>query len=237
VVRHATNRGYGAALKSGIAAARHSLIAVVDADGTYPIPELPRLASACEGAHMVIGSRTGKNVQAAPARSAAKWLFRLFARWVTRTPIPDLNSGLRVFRREVAERYMSLLPNGFSFTTTITMAALADDLIVRFEPVDYMPRVGRSKVHPVRDTTRIARQVLWLGWTLAPLRSSVAMLAFPLGAAVASSVCRVLADGSPGVAEIAVVAGVGAGLAIGYAAEHRVRLRRNAAAVTGGGRP
>lgn len=179
IVRHPHNRGYGAALKTGIRTARHPLVVVMDADGTYAPEAIPRLVEGCASADMVVGARLGTRVHGERARGAVKWCFRQFAQWITGARIPDLNSGLRAFRRPVAERCMALLPDGFSFTTTITVASLAAGLRVRFEVVDYMPRIGRSKVRPVRDTWRIARQLLRLGVHLAPLRTA-AVLGVPL---------------------------------------------------------
>jgi glycosyltransferase involved in cell wall biosynthesis len=163
VVTHATNRGYGAALKSGIRAAKHPLVVVIDADATYPAADVPRLVELCAGVDMVVGARTGRNVQSTPLRSFVKWFFRQYAQWLTGARIPDLNSGLRVFRHELADRFADILPDGFSFTTTITVGSLLDGLRVRFEPIDYMTRIGHSKLHPVLDTMRIARQLVRLG--------------------------------------------------------------------------
>lgn len=230
VVRHERTRGYGAALKSGIRAARHPLVVVMDADGTYAAAAIPALIARCAGAEMVVGARIGANVHATPLRSAVKWCFRQFAQWITQTRIPDLNSGLRVFRRALAERCMDLLPDGFSFTTTITVASLVERRPVHFEPVDYLPRIGRSKVRPLRDTYRIGRQLLWLGLRLAPLRTSAA-LATPLVVISAGSVCYdVLRLGAPAPDTLGWLAGGIAVLGIGVRAEHRLRRDRRATA-------
>lgn len=226
VVRHAVRQGYGAALKAGIRAARYPLVVVMDADGTYPVAAVPRLVDGCATADMVIGARIGRHVQAAPARGAVKWCFRQFAQWITHRRIPDLNSGLRAFDRRVAECCMALLPDGFSFTTTITVASLLEGLVVRFDSVDYMPRIGRSKVRPVQDTLRIARQLLRLGVLLAPLRTCVA-LAAPL-VAVGLVLALAHTDGVASIAsrDVAWLA-VGSLLVVsGLAAELRVRRRR-----------
>jgi glycosyltransferase involved in cell wall biosynthesis len=226
VVRHRENRGYGAALKSGIAAARHPLVVVMDADGTYAAVAIPGLVAQCAGADMVVGARLGSRVESTPARSAVKWCFRQFAQWITAARIPDLNSGLRVFRKPVAERFLTLLPNGFSFTTTITVASLTEGLPVRFAVVDYMPRIGRSKVRPIRDTARIAKQLLRLGVRLAPLRTAVAV-ALPLLAASG------LGAAYAGHVSVLEVAGALAALLIataGWIAQQRVRRRRDLAA-------
>jgi glycosyltransferase involved in cell wall biosynthesis len=170
VLTHAQNRGYGAALKTGIHHAQHPLIAITDADGTYPnerIPDLIRLAASVD---MVVGARTSANVEHPPLRSVPKWFLKRFAEWLTRRKIPDINSGLRVFRRDAAVEFARILPDGFSFTTTITLAMLTNDCSVHYEPIDYRRRLGRSKIRPIRDTLRIAQLILRTGMYFAPLR-------------------------------------------------------------------
>jgi glycosyltransferase involved in cell wall biosynthesis len=230
VVRHEHNRGYGAALKAGVQVARHPLVVVMDADGTYAPAAIPSLLERCDSADMVVGARLGQRVHTAAARSAAKWCFRQFAQWITAARIPDLNSGLRVFRRTVAERFMALLPDGFSFTTTITVASMLEGLAVGFEVVDYMPRIGRSKVRPVRDTLRIARQLLWLGLRFAPLRTAMA-IALPLVVAgAASSGCHLLESGRLSLADAGWLLSAVLVVSVGAGAEQRVRKRRGLAA-------
>ncbi len=225
VVRHGENRGYGAALKAGIRVARHPLVVVMDADGTYSPNVIPSLVDRCESADMVVGARVGPNVQPTPVRSVAKWCFRQFAQWITSTAIPDLNSGLRVFRRGITENFAALLPDGFSFTTTITVASLLEQRVVFFQPVDYLPRIGRSKIRPIRDTARIARQLLRLGVRLAPLRTSLAV-ALPLIAVGASSAFYDLLRQGLTSGDAAWLASGVLALGAGVGAEQRVRRRR-----------
>jgi len=122
VVRHDSNRGYGAALKTGLRHARYDWICITDADGTYPNERIGDLLAATEGAHMVVGARTAPGAQDSWLRRLPRTFLRRYAAWVTRRRIDDLNSGLRVFRKDLAERFLHLLPDGFSFTTTITIA-------------------------------------------------------------------------------------------------------------------
>lgn len=142
------NRGYGFALKTGIRRSSHPLIAIIDADGTYPADALPRMLAHANQYDMVVGARTGQHVEIPLVRRPAKWFLRRLAAYLVGRPIPDLNSGLRVIRRDLVQRFEHLLPSGFSFTTTITMAALSSDALVWFEPIDYHVRVGRSKIRP-----------------------------------------------------------------------------------------
>jgi len=101
---------------------------------------------------MVVGSRTGTNVSIPLVRSPAKKALNVLANILTGQKIPDLNSGLRIFKKQIAESYMHLLPSGFSFTTTITLAMLNDDYLVKFVPIDYFARTGSSKIRAFHDT-------------------------------------------------------------------------------------
>jgi glycosyltransferase involved in cell wall biosynthesis len=140
------NRGYGAALKTGIAAAKYDWILIIDADGTYPAENIPKLLQAIPEYDMVVAARTGRNVHIPLVRRPMKWLVGRLASYLARQPIPDLNSGLRVFRKSLVEKFKHLLPSGFSFTSTITMAMLLNDYRILYLPIDYHKRVGFSKV-------------------------------------------------------------------------------------------
>ena len=153
LIEHPVNRGYGAGLKSGMARAKHPYILIADADGTYPLDEIPRLMADAADYDMVVGARTGAVVQIPLIRRPAKWMITRLAQYLSQQEIPDLNSGLRVFRKEVAMRFLSLYPDGFSFTTTITLAMLTNHYRVKFLPINYHRRVGKSSIHPIRDFT------------------------------------------------------------------------------------
>jgi glycosyltransferase involved in cell wall biosynthesis len=140
------NRGYGAALKTGIAAAKYEWILIIDADGTYPSESIPDLLQALPEYDMVVAARTGKSVHIPLIRRPMKWVLGRLANYLAGQPIPDLNSGLRVFRKSLAEQFQHLLPAGFSFTSTITMSLLLNDYRVLYIPIDYHKRVGLSKV-------------------------------------------------------------------------------------------
>jgi glycosyltransferase involved in cell wall biosynthesis len=142
------NRGYGASLKAGIRRAKHDVLVITDADGTYPASAIPDLVAGCETYDMVVGARVGENVAIPLVRRPAKWVLGKLASYLAGRPIPDLNSGLRAMRRELVRQYEHLLPSGFSFTTTITLAALCRDHLVRFDPIDYRAREGDSKIRP-----------------------------------------------------------------------------------------
>jgi glycosyltransferase involved in cell wall biosynthesis len=169
-ISHPRNLGYGAALKTGIRNARYPLIVITDADGTYPNERIPDLVRLAASADMVVGARTSENVEYSRLRSIPKWFLKRFAEWLSHCRIPDINSGLRVFRVETVERFIRILPDSFSFTTTITLAMLTNNYSVHYEPVDYRKRVGKSKIQPIRDTLRIAQLILRTGMYFAPLR-------------------------------------------------------------------
>ena len=173
VVRHDANHGYGAALKTGLRHARYEWICITDADGTYPNDRIGDLLAATDGAHMVVGARTAPGIQDPWLRRLPRTFLRRYATWVTRRRIDDINSGLRVFRKDLAERFLHLLPDGFSFTTTITIALLMDFYTVRFVPIGYARRVGKSKIDPVGDTLRFLVLILRTGMYFAPLRTLV----------------------------------------------------------------
>jgi glycosyltransferase involved in cell wall biosynthesis len=172
VIRHPENRGYGAALKTGIRHATHNLIAITDADGTYPNERLPDLARlALEGPYdMVVGARTDERVHIPLSRRPAKWALNRLANHLARTPIPDLNSGLRVFQRDVAQEFWRYLPSSFSFTTTLTLALVTNDYTVCHVPISYHRRVGRSKINPIKDTINITGLIIRTVMYFAPLR-------------------------------------------------------------------
>src|SRR5439155_597880 len=136
----------------------------------------------------------------------------------------DRTPGLLAFRREVAERYFDLLPDGFSFTTTTTVAAIADGLAVRFTPIDYLPRVGRSKVRPIPDTLRIGRQVLRLGIRFAPLRTA-AWVAGTCALMFALSSAWHAATSGPTSADVGYLVAGGTVLALGAYGDGRGRRR------------
>ena len=148
VVTHPWNRGYGAALKTGILATTAPAIMIMDADCTYPPDAIPRLFNKLDGADMVVGSRMLMSKGVAWIRKPGKWMLNRFASYLVGRNIPDLNSGQRVMKRETVLRYMHICPSGFSFTSTITLAMLANGHNVLYEPIEYARRTGESKIRP-----------------------------------------------------------------------------------------
>lgn len=151
LIQHPINRGYGAALKTGIKSANGDWILITDADGTYPNESIPDLLKYSDEYDMVVGARTGDNVSIPLYRRPAKLFLTKLANYLVGTKIPDLNSGMRLFRKEDSMKYFHILPSGFSFTTTITLSYLSDDFLVKYVPIDYYERHGSSKIKPFRD--------------------------------------------------------------------------------------
>src|SRR3989338_5981386 len=122
LVQHAYNRGYGASLLSGIRKAHHEYVLILDADGTYPSEDIPRFLEAMEDQDMVVGAREGKSALGSSSRRAARWCLVKLANYLTDYQIPDLNSGMRLMKKSIVLEFAHLLPQNFSFTTTITLA-------------------------------------------------------------------------------------------------------------------
>ena len=148
VLRHKRNRGYGASLKQGVAAARYDWILITDADGTYPASAIPKLLAVASENDMVVGARTGESVKIPLVRKPAKWFLGRLASYLAGRNLPDLNSGLRLMRKDLIARYVHLLPSGFSFTTTITLASVCNEHNVEYIKIDYLKRLGESKIRP-----------------------------------------------------------------------------------------
>lgn len=148
VIRSPSNVGYGHALKTGIAATSSEFVAIIDADGTYPVSAIPAMLDLARGNDMIVGDR-GQAMTGVPLiRKPAKWVLNALANTLARRKIPDLNSGLRVMRRSSLQRFIQLLPDGFSFTTTITLCMICSGLSVVYHPVSYGKRIGHSKIRP-----------------------------------------------------------------------------------------
>ncbi len=146
IIRHPLNLGYGSSMKMGIRRSTGDIIATIDADGTYPVEDFPKLLEEMQRTHadMVVGARTKKGAKIPWNRRPAKVIVNALANALAGQRIPDLNSGMRVFTRILAERYMHLYPQRFSFTITITLAALTNGYFVHYVPIDYFARRGRS---------------------------------------------------------------------------------------------
>lgn len=162
LISHDNNLGYGAALKTGIKYADGEIIVITDADGTYPNERIPDLVQTFEEGNfdMVVGARIGKNARIPLMRKPAKWIINKLANYLTDTQIPDLNSGLRVMKKGVLEKFTNILPNGFSFTSTITLAILTNGYSLKYVTIDYFKREGKSKIKPIQDTLNFIQLII-----------------------------------------------------------------------------
>ncbi len=188
VIRHPVNRGYGRSLLSGIQAASHEWILIIDADGSYPPAEAGKLLKHIPAFDMVVGARQGKLFWGSYVKAFMRWTYLRLARFVAGEHIPDANSGLRVFRKS-AVADMPVMCFGYSFTTTMTLSFLSAGKFVRFEPIEFTDRVGHSKVKPVRDvlrTLQIMTQVM-IYYNPLKLMSVAALAALAAGLASGSS--------------------------------------------------
>lgn len=165
LVHHERNRGNGAARTTGMKAAKGDVVIMTDGDGTYPNQDMPKLLEYMNQYDMVIGARVKEMGTIRWLRTPAKWFIRRLASYLTETEIPDLNSGLRAFRKDLAFKYLNILPNTHSWVSTITIAFLSDGYTVKFVPIDYYTRKGKSKFHPLKDTynylTLVVRSVMY----------------------------------------------------------------------------
>ena len=172
VVHHKRNQGYGAALKTGIRRSQSDYICITDADGTYPNERIPELINqiTSKDLDMVVGARIGPNVDYSKIRSIPKMILVPWVSFLCGTDVPDMNSGLRIFRRDRSLDFLKLLPDGFSFTTTITICLLRNRYAVEFTPISYSKRIGKSHIKPIRDTLRFTQLILRTGMYFAPMR-------------------------------------------------------------------
>jgi glycosyltransferase involved in cell wall biosynthesis len=178
VIRQPENRGYGAALKTGILKTRSEYVLIIDADGTYPPEAIPTLLARMPDVDMAVGARASDDTSIARARRPAKKVLSLLASYLAGRRIPDLNSGLRVMRRSVLMEFLHILPSGFSFTTTITLALLCNNYVVSYFPITCAPRVGSSKLR-AKEFSAFVMLVLRTVVLFNPLK-----VFLPLGAAL-----------------------------------------------------
>ena len=160
VIYHRRNLGYGAALKSGFKVSKYDKIVITDADATYPNEQIPKLLNYIGDYDMVVGARTGKNVKIPLIRKPAKWVINQLANYLTNYKIPDLNSGLRVLKKPLVNKFLHYLPDGFSLTSTITLALLTNGYTIKYVSIDYMTRKGKSKIKPIQDTLNFIQLII-----------------------------------------------------------------------------
>lgn len=159
IIHHPYNKGYGASLKTGIRNAKTDVVLLMDADGQHKPDDAFKLLEYMNEYDMVVGSRTG-NSHVSALRRPGKKILSIVANYLAGTKIPDLNSGFRAIKRDMVLDFMHILPNGFSFTTTITLAALTSGYSVKYIPIEAPKRVGSSKIRPFRDGFRFIMLII-----------------------------------------------------------------------------
>src|SRR5580692_6327721 len=196
VVNFHRNSGSGTVRRIGTQRAKGEIVVWTDADMTYPnerIPELVQILEKDQSVDHVVGARTSEQGTYKLLRVPAKWFIRKFAERLTGARIPDLNSGLRAFRREVSLPYLRLLPAGFSCVTTITVSFLANNHELYFLPIDYSKRAGKSKFKFVKDAYRYILQVLRMTMYFNPLKVLMPLALTLLGIGIVKAVYDVSA--------------------------------------------
>ncbi|MDH3274990.1 MAG: glycosyltransferase family 2 protein [Gammaproteobacteria bacterium] len=170
VVKHPESLGNGAAVKSGARAARGEILAFMDGDGQHDAREFGELLEKLDqGYEMAIGARHSGS-HANVGRLFANGFYNYFASMISGRSIPDLTSGFRVVRAHLFKRFLYLLPNGFSYPTTITMAFLRSGYAVRFEPIQVGKRKGKSHIRPFRDGVKFLAIIFKIATLYSPLK-------------------------------------------------------------------
>ena len=205
VVRCPENRGAGAARKVGIRHAWGEIVVMLDADGSYPAGAIPELLRHFPAYDQVNGARTSEQGTLPWLRRPAKWFIRKLACYLTGHKIPDLNTGLKAFKRDAMLPWLWVVPDGFSCVTTMTLAFLTNGYSVKYVPTAYRPRIGRSKFHPVKDTLSYLSTVLRMVLYFRPLKVFLPLAGLMIGAGVAKSVLSFGLTGSMQESDIVVI--------------------------------
>ena len=150
LIKHPYNKGYGAALKTGVKNAEGDIVLFIDADAQQNPDDIPRLLKHMGEYDMVVGART-KDSHISLLRRPGKFVLRILANYLAGRKIPDLNSGFRAIKKEIVKKYMPILPDTFSFTTTITLAAIKEGYNIKYIPIETVKEIGTSKIKPFRD--------------------------------------------------------------------------------------
>ncbi|MBI5635111.1 MAG: glycosyltransferase family 2 protein [Nitrospirae bacterium] len=176
------NRGYGYSLKEGIEKARGEWILIADADGTYPLKEIPAFMKEMGQFDMIVGERSKDIVHMGILNRLAKLILKELIYILTYRWIIDINSGFRLFRKEIALKYFNIIPDGFSFTTTVTLISIIEKYRVKYIPIDYHKRSGKSHIRPVVDFFSFVILILRIITYFKPLRFFLPIsFAFALG--------------------------------------------------------
>lgn len=170
VIRHPYSKGNGAAIKTGARAAQGEILLFMDADGQHKPEDIPRLLDKlAEGYDMVVGARDRKS-QAGAHRAFANGFYNRFSSWIVEQKIDDLTSGFRAVRAEKFRKFIYLLPNTFSYPTTITMSFFRAGYSIAYIPIEAPKRIGKSHIRLVKDGLRFILIILKIGTLYSPLK-------------------------------------------------------------------
>ncbi|MFH1835093.1 MAG: glycosyltransferase family 2 protein [Methanobacteriota archaeon] len=169
IITHPYNKGYGAALKTGIRAASGRFIVTIDGDGQHRPEDILKLVEGAGKYDMIVGARLSDK-GATFSRKVAKRILRALATYLSESDILDLNSGFRVIRRSLLMKYLDYLPNAFSFTTTITVICVKSGFNMKYVPIEVEKRVGKSKIDPLADFTRFIILIIRTTMLFTPLK-------------------------------------------------------------------
>lgn len=170
VIEREINRGAGASRKTGIINAKGKLIVMLDGDGTYNVADIPKMLSYFPEYDQVNGARDIEKGTIKILRIPAKWLIRKLACYLTNTNIPDLNTGLKAFKKDIMMKYLWVIPDGFSCVTSMTLAFLINGHSIKYVPSKYHKRIGKSKFHPIKDTMLYIQTVFRMIMYFNPLK-------------------------------------------------------------------
>ena len=169
VINHDRNLGYGASLRTGVKETKGNYVLFCDADGQHSIEDVLNLIQSCDGHDMVVGARDSES-HIPIMRYPGKVILKGFANMLIGTKIPDVNSGLRIVRKEVLQRYIHLMPNGFSFSTTSTFALLKARFSIKWVPITCQKRIGNSTVRQIKHGPLTLLLMLRLAVLFEPLK-------------------------------------------------------------------
>jgi glycosyltransferase involved in cell wall biosynthesis len=168
LISQSFRKGYGASILSGMSYAQYGWIGIIDADGTYPAELFPELIKHTDKYDMIVGERSWKDIEL--IKRPPKLILQKLSGFLANRTIRDLNSGMRLFKKHLVEKHVRVFPQGFSFTSTLTMICLTQFYEVKYVDIPYYKRVGLSNIEPVRDTLKFFMLVLRLSLYFNPLR-------------------------------------------------------------------
>jgi len=209
VISHSRNRGYGGALRTGTLQATREYVLFCDSDGQHSAEDVSRIIEAGDGCDMVVGARTQAS-HVPLSRRPGKFVLRRFADYLAGEKIPDMNSGLRMIRRDVLLKYLHLMPAGFSFSTTSTFAMLKTNRKIKWIPITVVERVGKSTVSQLKHGPQTLLLLVRLTVLFEPLKVFLRIAAGLFVLDILSFIVDLFTSGRLNVGDTTVLLGVAA---------------------------